>query len=124
MAALAVGTGGFVGAVARWAMSSVVQRFAPADGFPFGTFAVNLLGCVAIGALATHLVHRDPPAPQVVQLLLVTGLLGAFTTFSTFGLETLTLLRGRHLVMASAYVGGSVILGVLGVIIGRVLVLR
>ena len=56
--------------------------------------------------------------------MLVTGLLGAFTTFSTFGLETLTLLRDRQLVMACAYVGGSVLLGVLGVLAGRALVLR
>lgn len=122
-AALAVGAGGFVGAIARWALSSLAARLAPVAAFPVGTFAVNLLGCVAIGAVATHLMHRDPPAPEVIRLVAVTGLLGAFTTFSTFGLETLTLVRDRQLLIAAAYVAGSVLLGVLGVLIGRSLAL-
>jgi CrcB protein len=123
-AVLAVGSGGFVGAVARYGMSRAVQRFTPGGTFPTATFAVNLIGCVAIGALATHLLQRDPPAPEALRLVLLTGLLGAFTTFSTFGLETLTLMRDRHLGLALAYVGGSVVLGVLGVALGRALVLR
>lgn len=85
---------------------------------------VNIVGCFALGALATHLVHRDPPSREVILLFAGTGLLGAFTTFSTFSVETLFLLRDRHFVVAAAYVGGSVLIGLAAAFAGRALVLR
>ena len=124
MALLAVGTGGFFGAAGRYGMSLAVRRVVGPTAFPWATFGVNLLGCVAIGALSSMLLERQPPPPEALRLLLITGLLGAFTTFSTFGLETLPLLRDRHMGLATAYVTGSVALGVAGVAIGRALVGR
>ena len=124
MALLAVGAGGFFGAAGRYGMSLMVRRMVGPAAFPWATFGVNLVGCVAIGALSSLLLERQPPPPEALRLLLITGLLGAFTTFSTFGLETLTLVRDRHVALATAYVTGSVVLGVAGVAIGRTLVGR
>ncbi len=119
-----MGTGGFVGAAGRYGMSLLIRRVVGLTAFPWATCVVNLLGCAAIGALASALVERQPPPPEAIRLLLVTGLLGAFTTFSTFGFETLNLVRDRHLGLAAAYVTGSVALGVAGVALGRALVIR
>ena len=120
----AVGAGGFFGAAGRYGMWLMVRRMVGPAAFPWATFGVNLVGCVAIGALSSLLLDRQPPPPEALRLLLITGLLGAFTTFSTFGLETLTLVRDRHVALATAYVTGSVVLGVAGVAIGRTLVGR
>ena len=114
---LAVGCGGFVGAVARWGLSSWVQRLA-GGGFPMGTFAANMLGCLFIGVVFA-LVDARPEWPQHVRLFLMVGLLGAFTTFSTFGHETLDLIRDGAWVLALLNVLGSATVGLLAVLVGR-----
>ncbi len=106
--ALLVALGGAAGALARWALGGVVQARELHPHFPAHTFAVNLLGCFAIGlALGVFGDHK------VLRPLLVIGFLGAFTTFSTFGFETLVLLREGRVLAAAAYVGLSAGLGVL-----------
>jgi len=87
---LAVGTGGFVGAVLRFLISGWVQRLSPAL-FPVGTLSVNVLGSFIIGFLALYF---DTVIAPHQKALLITGLLGALTTFSTFSLETVTMLQG------------------------------
>ena len=88
---LLVGSGGFLGSIARYWISELAQeRLGP--GLPWGTLAVNVLGCFAIGALA-QLAEDRIAVPPEMRLLLVVGFLGGFTTFSAFGNETLNLFR-------------------------------
>ncbi|NTV28829.1 MAG: fluoride efflux transporter CrcB [Candidatus Omnitrophica bacterium] len=82
--------GGGIGSVARFWLSSTVLR-ATSGVFPAGTMAVNLLGCFVIGSLWA-LTERVPAAPAFRNFMFV-GVLGGFTTFSSFGLETLNLMR-------------------------------
>lgn len=88
-------------------------------GFPFGTLAVNLLGCLAMGAGYALLVRRGDGhlAPFVL-----TGILGGFTTFSAFSLDTMLLIERGRAGLALAYVGGSVVLGLAAFLVGQFLV--
>ena len=110
-----VALGGAVGAAARFA---VAQWAAARWGgtFPWGTFAVNLTGSLAIGLVITLLLARG--ADPTYRLLLVTGFLGGYTTFSAFSIETLALLEARRWEAAALYVGGSVALGLLAAALG------
>ncbi len=87
---LAVGTGGFIGAVLRFLISGWVQRLSPTL-FPVGTLSVNILGSFIIGFMALYFESVVAPHQKA---LVITGMLGALTTFSTFSLETLTMLQG------------------------------
>lgn len=118
--ALAVGSGGFLGALARYGMSGWVQRLSPMSTFPYGTLAVNLAGCFAIGVLAGLAESRQLFGPEARAFALI-GLLGGFTTFSTFGYETWVMLREADYLRATANVGVHVLLGVLLVAMGYVL---
>jgi CrcB protein len=88
-----VGLGGFFGSAARFSLGSAVQRLFPAAKFPYGTLSVNLLGCFAIGVLAAVADGRWGLGTSAKMFLLV-GVLGGFTTFSSFAFETLTLGKG------------------------------
>lgn len=116
-----VGLGGLLGAIARYALSlRLSAATAPSAGLaplPWGTLAVNLLGCLAIGLLAGLALRGDWLGPAL-QLFLFTGVLGGFTTFSAFGLEALTLLLQRQWALALGYVLASVGLGLLAVAAG------
>ncbi len=101
--------GGIAGTFARYAMTLGVNRLA-GPGFPFGTLAVNLLGCAVIGFLASLSATRWALGPDA-RLLLVTGFCGAFTTFSAFMLETTLLADSGQTWRAVAYVAASVGLG-------------
>lgn len=92
---LLVGAGGFAGSVARYLLGGWMTQLSAASRFPLGTLVVNALGCFIIGALAATAEHHHAFTPQA-RLLLFTGLLGGFTTFSAFGFETLFLAR-EHL---------------------------
>ncbi len=87
---LAVGTGGFVGAILRFLISGWVQKLSPTL-FPVGTLSVNVLGSFIIGFLALYFESVVAPHQKA---LVITGMLGALTTFSTFSLETVTMLQG------------------------------
>ncbi|HLL90961.1 MAG TPA: fluoride efflux transporter CrcB [Tepidisphaeraceae bacterium] len=104
---LLVGLGGAVGAVARWQLGELVLRHTPGWRFPLGTVAVNVVGCLAAGVLA-GLAARSGVFSADAKLFLFTGLLGGFTTFSAFGLETVALLRRGDHTAAAAYVMLSV----------------
>jgi len=97
----AVGCGGFVGAVLRYWVSGWVQRSWGQSGFPIGTLTVNLVGCLLIGLLGGLTENREWFSPQA-RLLIFLGVLGSFTTFSTFGYETLALLRDGQFMAAGA----------------------
>lgn len=110
---LLVGLGGAFGSVLRFSLSTWMNGLSSAEGgaasFPTGTLAVNLLGCLCIGLIAGLLEHRESADP--LRLLIMTGVLGGFTTFSAFGLETFGLLRAHEPLMALSYVTASVIGG-------------
>jgi len=110
---LAVGAGGALGALARYAGTEILRSFG--DGFPFATFAINVVGCFLFGLC--YALHVDAwSKPQAAGVLV--GFLGAFTTFSTFAFEGLSLIeQGRYLAFAGNLVGQNV-LGVLGVLAG------
>lgn len=115
---LAVGVGGFVGAITRYGISTWVD--AQAGGpLPAGTLTVNLVGCLLIGASLAAV--ESNPALAAYKPLVVTGLLGSLTTFSTFSSETLGLLRDGNYGLAALYAGGSAVLGLGAVAVGRAL---
>jgi len=122
--ALAVALGGALGSCARWWLGGWVQRRASAASgavalFPVGTLAINLLGCLAIGFLVALVEERGALEPALRVFLLV-GVLGGFTTFSTFGLETVALVRDGNAWLAAVNVGASVAGGLAGVWAGIV----
>ena len=116
---LLIGVGGFAGSVLRYWLSGLAQDAARDSLFPWGTLAVNLLGCLAIGAVVQLAEARGAFSAET-RLFLATGLLGGFTTFSAFGNETLNLLRGAERGLAAANVLANVILGLACVQLGRV----
>jgi CrcB protein len=114
---LLVGLGGFAGAVARYLLGGWVLHHTLSAKFPWSTFAVNVLGCLVLGVLS-GLAERMEWFTPPVRLLLLTGLLGGFTTFSAFGWETVHLLRRGEPILALAYALGSVLTCTLAVWIG------
>jgi CrcB protein len=109
-AVLLVALGGAVGSVLRYETGALVLRQAGTAQFPWGTFAVNVLGCAVAGALA-GLGERHEFLTAEVRLLLFTGFLGGFTTFSAFGVETIALVERGEWGLAALYVVSSVLCG-------------
>ena len=114
-----IGAGGFTGAVLRFLVSSWVQHRSGSIVFPFGTMAVNMIGCFVIGLL-TYLVETRSMFSMETRSFVLIGLLGAFTTFSTFGNETLGLIRDSRLDLAVLNAGSQVVIGVALVWVGRI----
>jgi CrcB protein len=110
-----VGLGGFLGAVARYAIAVGLQPVA-SGRFPWATFSVNCVGCLLIGILAG--VFARTPVTESIRLFLITGVLGGFTTFSSFGLESIALLRRGDFGLAMLYILGSVVVGIAAVWLG------
>ena len=104
---LAIALAGALGSVARYLLGRLVQQASPV-AFPFGTLAVNVIGCVIIGLVARHFMN-DETRP-VLQASLMVGFCGGFTTFSAFSLETLGLMQAGNWPRAAAYVVASVLL--------------
>jgi CrcB protein len=117
---LAVAAGGAIGASLRFAAGAWALR-ALGPGFPYGTFAVNVLGSFAMGALAGLLMERLPESVTHVRHFAMTGLLGGFTTFSAFSLDAIYLIERARWAAAAGYVGGSVALSILALAAGLAL---
>ena len=122
-AVLLVALGGAVGSVARFKLSGWVLHETPNWCFPTGTFAVNVIGCLIAGLLAGMAVKQDFFTPEA-RLFLFTGLLGGFTTFSAFGLETLLLFKRGEPGVAIANVVVSIVVGLLVAWLGYELTAR
>lgn len=105
---LAVAAGGAIGAATRWLAASAVQRMA-GGAFPWGTFAVNAIGSFLLGFLFVWLIERST-ASELVRLALTVGFLGAFTTFSTYSLESVRLLQEGAFGLALGNVLGQVLI--------------
>ncbi len=112
-----VAAGGALGSLARYLLSGWVLQHTLAWRFPFGTFLVNVAGCLIIGVLGGLVVKHDFFTPES-RLFLFTGICGGFTTFSAFGLETFYLLRSNQALVAGSYVLLSVAMGLLALGIG------
>lgn len=117
---VAIALGAAIGANLRYGLSTwAAQRLGAT--WPYGTFLVNVLGCLVIGMLltlaATRLTLSEP-----LRLFLVTGLLGGFTTFSTFGYESFILITRGDWLGAGLYIGGSMVIGLAAVFLGASLV--
>lgn len=115
---LAVGVGGAAGSMARHAVNVVAVRLVPHLALPYATFAVNIAGCFVIGLLAGLLSAGRLTMTADARALVFVGILGGFTTFSTFGLDTITLLQSGLRSTAIVNVGGQVALGLLAVYLG------
>lgn len=109
-ALLLVALGGALGSVARYKLSGLVLHQVPDWRFPAGTFAVNVIGCLVAGILAA-LAEKHDIFTAEARLLLFTGILGGFTTFSAFGLETIHLVKRGETLVAASYVLLSVAVG-------------
>lgn len=113
-----VALGGALGAMARFgAMQLASSRWGPA--FPWGTLAVNVTGSLLIGFIATLLSSRQ--SDPALRLLLITGILGGYTTFSAFSFEALALITEQRHLAAAGYVLGSVLLSITATAIGAAL---
>lgn len=115
--------GGAAGSLSRYWLSGVAQRLV-GGSFPLGTFAVNMLGCLLFGAIWGFFENRLLPGSEV-RLLVLTGFMGAFTTFSTYMFETAELVKYGQMAMALLNVVGQSVLGLIlvlaGIALGRLL---
>jgi CrcB protein len=112
-----VAAGGAVGSVARYALGGQALRwFGP--GWPYGTFAANIVGGLLIGLLAGFLAYRGDADQERLRLLLQVGVLGGFTTFSAYSLETAVMLERKAYGPAVGYASASVVLAIAAVFAG------
>lgn len=114
-----IGIGGFLGSIVRYSLGGLVQEWSRSISFPYGTITVNLLGCFFIGLLSQLAESRGILSPEARSFLFL-GFLGSFTTFSTFGNETVNLfLKGQGL-LSLVNIGLHIFFGLGFVWIGRV----
>jgi fluoride exporter len=109
MKLLWIGAGGALGSIARYLLDGAVQRIVPGS-FPAGILAVNVLGSFGIGFVMSLLGARGM-LDSTLRLALVAGVLGGFTTYSSFNYQLLELLRGREWLVGGAYLAATVVLG-------------
>lgn len=119
-----VGCGGFVGATLRYAVCGALTRLYPGSALPLGTLVVNVVGCFLLGCINGWMGQVHVSVPTAVRMLLTAGVLGGFTTFSTFGYETVALARDVHVSHAFLNVMLHVALGMLAAWSGYALVLQ
>jgi fluoride exporter len=113
---LLVAIGGAIGSVARYLLSTFVLR-ATGALFPLGTFVVNAIGCFVFGLIAGAADQRVALSPEARAFLLI-GILGGFTTFSSYAFESFALLRSGEVLWAATNIAGQVLIGVAGVAAG------
>ena len=113
---LFVGLGGSIGSIFRYLTSIYIAKYFPTK-FPLATFWVNILGCFLIGLLFGYF-EKNTMVNSDMKLLFVTGFCGGYTTFSTFGHENISLFQSNNSLLAFAYIGASLIFGLLAVWLG------
>jgi fluoride exporter len=116
MAFVMVALGGAIGSTARFGINLLAPRFL-GQAFPWATLIVNILGCFAMGAFTAFLREKFPD-DENMRLLLTTGLLGGFTTFSAFSLDFFNLLQRGELRLAIVYALASVVVSIIAVMMG------
>ena len=118
---LLIGMGGFMGALLRYGVSGFIQNWSKSIQFPYGTLVVNLLGCLLIGALSQVAETRGVISSEARSFIFI-GLLGAFTTFSAFGNDTVSLFREGENFLSFINIGLHLVLGLSAVWLGQILV--
>ena len=118
MQILLVAAGGAMGAVARYSLGLTVARVASGAAWPWGTFLANISGGLLMGLLAGWLALKGGAAQESIRLFAAVGVLGGFTTFSAFSLETALLIERRELATAFLYAVGSVVLAIAALFVG------
>ncbi len=118
--ALLVGAGGFIGSALRFLLGGWVQRLSATAAFPFGTLAVNVLGCLLIGMLAGFAESRQALEPGM-RLFLIAGVLGGFTTYSAFAFESIALIHDAEYGRALINVALQIFLGLGAAFLGHAL---
>jgi fluoride exporter len=111
----AISVGGAIGALARWALAEALPH--DPGRFPWSTFSANVAGCFMIGVLMVLVVERWSDRP-LVRPFLGTGVLGGFTTFSTYAVDTRGLLAAEQPALAATYLVGTLLVGLLAVVVG------
>jgi CrcB protein len=120
---LLVAAGGAAGSVARYSLGVQAMRwFGP--GWPYGTFMANILGGLMMGLLVGFLAHRGGPDQERLRVLLAVGVLGGFTTFSSYSLETALMIERRAYGAAAGYAAGSVVLAISALFLGLMVARR
>ncbi len=114
---LIVAAGGALGAVARYGVGTLAGRLG-ASHWPWGTLTVNIVGGLLMGALTGWLAFRGGLHAESIRLFAAVGILGGFTTFSAFSLETALMIEKRQLALAGGYVAASVVLSILALFVG------
>ena len=117
-----VGAGGFIGAILRYLISGFVQNLTQSVTFPHGTLAVNIIGCFLIGIIS-YLVESQAGISPEMRLLVLVGILGSFTTYSTFSAETMNLLQDQRFFLGLINIGTHIILGLSAVLLGRLTII-
>ncbi|MDY6924582.1 MAG: fluoride efflux transporter CrcB [Pseudomonadota bacterium] len=121
---LIVAAGGALGAMARYGVGLWAFRLFPAAAWPWGTLAVNAVGGLLMGLLAGWLAFRGGAQAESIRLFAAVGVLGGFTTFSAFSLETALMIERRQLAMAGGYVAASVVLSIVALFLGLMVARR
>ncbi len=111
-----VGIGGGLGSILRYITTVFMSRYFPAI-FPWGTFTVNVLGCLLVGIIL-GILEKQQLVSSDLKLLLITGFCGGYTTFSAFSSENLGLLQNGNFLLAFLYIGTSILLGIIAVWLG------
>ncbi|WP_396592939.1 fluoride efflux transporter CrcB [Brevundimonas sp. R86498] len=121
---LLVAIGGALGSMARYGVGLAAARLMPGGAWPWGTLTVNVVGGLAMGLLVGWLALRAGAEQETLRVFAAVGVLGGFTTFSAFSLETVLMIERRDYGLAAAYVGLSVVLAVAALMIGLMLARR
>ena len=121
---LLVAAGGAIGSMARYGLGVLAGRMAPNAGWPVGTLAANVIGGLLMGLLVGWLAFRGGAQQEAVRLFAAVGLLGGFTTFSSYSLEAVQMIERRQIGLAAAYVIGSVILAIGALFVGLMIARR
>ncbi len=121
---LIVAAGGAIGSMARYGLGVAAGRWAPNAGWPVGTFACNVIGGLLMGLLAGWLSFRGGAQQDSVRLFAAVGVVGGFTTFSSYSLEAAQMIERRQIGLAAAYVIGSVILAIGALFVGLMIARR
>lgn len=114
---LIAGLGGFFGTMMRYLLNNFVYKLMNYPIYPYGTLTINVLGCFVIGLFASLVETRINLTPEI-RIFVQIGILGGFTTFSTFGYETFQLIRDGQLVLGAANILLQVVIGLLAVWLG------
>ena len=116
---LFIAVGGAIGAVGRYAVMTAVSHLLGA-GFPYGTIMVNLIGSFVLGGLVESLKHFSVISNEL-HVFLIVGVLGSFTTFSTFSMDVVVLMQRNEMFAAGLYILGSIVVSIGGLFLAMIL---